>query len=92
MKGQLPDPARSNLRALVEAVDRDVARLGPPGAEDEGAQDGLRASWRALVDSLALGPEPEYRVCPKCGGIGMRAATLCAYCWAKLTPTDAPAA
>jgi hypothetical protein len=39
-----------------------------------------------LVDQLALGSEPEVRECPVCKHIGMRAATLCGYCWTKLTP------
>jgi hypothetical protein len=53
----------------------------------------LRASWVALVDQLALGPAPATRECPVCHGIGMRAASRCGFCWAKLEPlTSAVAA
>jgi hypothetical protein len=46
----------------------------------------LLASFADLVEQLALGPEPEVRECPVCKHLGMRAATLCGYCWTKLTP------
>lgn len=46
----------------------------------------LTASWAELVKVMALGPEPELRECPVCHQTGMRAATLCGYCWTKLVP------
>jgi hypothetical protein len=50
--------------------------------------DALLASWAALVDLLALGPEPEVRECPACRHIGMRAASRCGYCWTELSPPN----
>ncbi len=80
-----PDPARSRLRATVAKMDRELEalRATSPGAS---GHDALFASFADLVDQLALGPEPEVRECPKCGGIGMRIATVCGACWTKLTP------
>src|SRR5512138_1046598 len=46
----------------------------------------LAASWAELVKVMALGPEPKLRECPVCHKTGMRAATLCGYCWTKLLP------
>ena len=66
------------IRAAVDTVDREMALLKD--------MDALRASWRALVTELALGPAPEYRKCPHCGGTGMRDATRCSCCWEKLVP------
>ena len=66
------------IRAAVDTVDREMALLKD--------KDALRASWGALVTELALGPAPEYRKCPHCGGTGMRAATRCSTCWEKLVP------
>lgn len=80
-----PDPARSRLRATVATIDRELAllRTSPQAGT---SHDALFASFADLVDQLALGPEPEVRACPKCGGIGMRVATVCGSCWTKLTP------
>jgi len=33
-----------------------------------------------------LAAHADRRVCPKCGHLGMAAATRCGYCWTKLTP------
>jgi hypothetical protein len=75
------------VRAAVGTMDREVALLG--AGTSNGGQDGLaslRTSWRAVVDALALGPEPEYRACPHCKATGMRAATRCGTCWKLLVP------
>jgi hypothetical protein len=75
------------IRAAVDTVGREVALLGeraPAGNAKD--LDALRASWGALVEALALGPAPEYRKCPHCAAIGMRAATRCSACWEKLVP------
>ncbi len=88
----VPDPVWSRLRATVATIERETARMSEPGARVDGASPPtvLAAAVADLVKQLALGPEPEYRECPTCGGIGMRAATLCIYCWTKLVP-PAPA-
>jgi hypothetical protein len=82
-----PDLARSRLRATVATIECEIARLtGQAITRNASPANGLVASWVDLIDQLALGPEPEVRECPVCKSIGMRAATLCGYCWAKLTP------
>ena len=77
----VPDAKRSRLRAAVATIERELAQLPPAEA--------LRASVAELVQQLALGPEPEYRQCPVCQQVGMRAATMCGRCWNKLTPPAA---
>jgi hypothetical protein len=81
------------VRAAVRALDREVTLLGEHAPAGQGAGlDPLRASWQALRDALALGPDPEYRNCPYCGAIGMRAATRCGDCWKVLVPPPATSA
>ncbi|TMQ07898.1 MAG: hypothetical protein E6J90_42030 [Deltaproteobacteria bacterium] len=70
------DKAVVTLRALVATIDGQFATVPPPVA--------LRAAWDEMVQVLALGPAPELRTCPTCGGIGMRAATRCMRCWSSL--------
>lgn len=83
----VPDAARSRLRATVATLNREMARLPAQVANDSGYEvSDLLAPWADLVAQLALGPEPEVRECPFCKHIGMRAATLCGYCWNKLEP------
>jgi hypothetical protein len=77
-----PDAQRSQLRALVAAVDREVPAAAPAA---------LVSAWAALVKSLALGAEPEVRECPSCGKLGMLEATRCSHCWGKLSPGHAGA-
>lgn len=78
------------VRAAVEAMDREMASLtrGTQEAAAAGLKD-LGATWARLVEVLALGPAPELRDCPHCGTTGMRAATRCGKCWAKLVPPHA---
>jgi len=77
--------ATSGIRALVDAVERDVSKLR---ADQHEASAALAQSWAALVEWLALGPAPEGRNCPHCGKRVMLEATTCGYCWAHLTPPD----
>ena len=70
------------LRAAVEQVDREISALPATPAV-------LRGAWAQLVGALALAPAPATRDCPGCGMPGMREATLCGYCWKKLTPPAA---
>ena len=88
---KVPDAARSYLRSVVMAVDRGISHLkqGRTG-ESYVTTDLLKENWKELVTLLALGPEPEYRECPSCHNIGMRLATRCGFCWAKLPPFILP--
>jgi len=82
-----PDTERSYLRSAVRSVDYEMSHLKQVRAgTNDAATDRLVGNWDDLVDLLELGPEPEYRACPFCGSIGMRAANLCGYCWRKLQP------
>ena len=85
---QLSNPDRARLRVLVAAIDGELSRR--PSATATGgsglAPDELIASWAEVVRLLALGRAPELRECFDCGNVGMRAARLCGYCWAKLPP------
>ena len=87
-QSSLPDGERSRLRAIVASLEQEISRLPRPVTAADGTtpSDPIRASWAELVAMLAMGPEPEVRECPVCGRIGMRAATICGYCWTKLTP------
>lgn len=83
-----PDPVRSRLRATVATMERELAsmRTASKDTDGKGPHEALLASFDDLVQQLALGPEPELRNCPTCGGVCMRHATVCAACWTKLTP------
>jgi hypothetical protein len=87
------DAARTRLRATVATVGREISRLPGQATGEDGKSPPsvLLASFTDLVEQLALGPEPEVRRCPVCQHLGMRMATLCGYCWTKLTPTTGPA-
>jgi hypothetical protein len=76
------------IRGCVAAVDRQVSRLSAEAAtgSDRMTIGDLTTAWAELVKQMALGPEPELRECPVCHKSGMRAATLCGYCWTKLLP------
>lgn len=77
------------LRPIIETLDREMTRIAARSAAAGAAADddrALLASWAELVEYLALGPPPELRTCPSCGATGMRAATVCGACWAKLVP------
>jgi hypothetical protein len=74
------------LRRIVEALDREMSRLAGRPEAVSGEYEALLASWAELVEYLALGPAPELSACPSCGAVGMRAATVCGFCWAKLVP------
>jgi hypothetical protein len=80
-----PDPARGRLRVLVATIDHELLRLPRRTTSAEGT-DGLFDAWSELVKQLALGPAPMLRRCPACDHLGMYAATLCGYCWSRLSP------
>ncbi len=77
------------LRPIVEALDREMTRLARRVGVDDADTTRLLSTWASLVDFLALGPAPELRTCPYCGGVGMRAATVCGNCWRGLDPPAA---
>jgi hypothetical protein len=74
------------LRPIVEALDRQMARVAAGGNAGGADTSALLATWAKLVAFLALGPPPQLRECPFCGSTGMRAARLCGVCWRKLEP------
>jgi hypothetical protein len=78
---QYADAAVTKLRAIVAVIDEEIVRVPPTPA--------LQAAWAELVGVLALGPAPQTRECPRCRGIGMRAASRCGHCWAALPPVGA---
>lgn len=71
---------QAHLRSIVALLDREMSSLPTPTTV------GLRASWAELIETLALSPAPDVRTCPVCGQVGMRLATVCGYCWTKLSP------
>lgn len=85
---ELPGSERAALRASVTAMDLQISRLSQLSKLEEfrAAAGELLASWPSLVKLLALGEAAELRECPRCKGLGMRAATLCGYCFLKLPP------
>jgi hypothetical protein len=90
-QAKIPDAERSYLRSAVTAVDCEISRLAQVKiGEPSVTTDRLKEKWKELIGLLALGPEPEYRECPFCHGIGMRFASQCGYCWKKLPPFMSP--
>lgn len=78
-------------RELVSIVESELRKLKDcePASAMKVNADLLKDSFSKLVELLALGPEPETRNCPHCGMRGMKAATICGYCW---TNTPQPSA
>jgi hypothetical protein len=85
-----PYAESTRLRALIAALDAEVARLPRHIATDDGkiGTRSLRAAWTELVGFLAVAPAPDLRQCPYCGNAVMREATRCRDCWKRLTPPD----
>jgi hypothetical protein len=77
----------THKRELIKTIESEIERVGSltlaTGSVDVSV---LKGAMAKLVEALALGPEPETRDCPKCGRKGMRAATVCGYCWTKTPP------
>lgn len=82
----LPDAARSHLRQLVSVIEGELGHWREQAATPDGPTDALLDAWAELIGVLALGAEPRLRECPVCHHVGMRAATLCGYCWTTLVP------
>jgi hypothetical protein len=72
-------------RALVTSVNGEIDKLAKldPVTTIGIDLDGLKTSFAALVAELMLGDEPATRPCPHCGKLGMRAASVCGFCWTK---------
>lgn len=68
-----PDAHRSRLRAIMARINKVLPET-----------PALQEAWQELGTALALGPEPETRVCPACQATVMRAATRCGHCWTAL--------
>lgn len=83
-----PEAARSRMRITLASMDHELDGLmaSTTVAADRGRLDALKVSLGELAEHLALGPEPELCACPVCHRPGMRSATMCGYCWTKLTP------
>ena len=77
------DIERSKLRAIVADIEGQVPALSSqlPAAEKSAVPARFAASWAALVELLALGPEPQMRKCPFCNSAIQKAATRCMHCW-----------
>lgn len=75
------DP-RTRLRTLIAAVDDALVGAAAPA---------VSAAFAALVESMALGPEPATRPCPKCQALVRADAQRCGFCW-ELLPARASAA
>ena len=77
----------ASLRPIVAAIDREMSRIADGTLLETRTGIGqLLGSWAELVELLALGRAPEMRECPVCHHRGLRAATLCGFCWTKLSP------
>lgn len=85
-----PDPAGTNLRAVVATIAGTLSSLSGQFTPEEvkTALDSLTASWGELVNQLALGQESEYRECPKGGHIALRRTTLCSDCLSYVMKLD----
>jgi hypothetical protein len=83
-----PGATATELRTTLASMAVDLGQLSNESAESGAARRRLLASLAQLEKVLALGPEPELRACPHCYRLGMRAATLCGYCWTRLEPPE----
>jgi len=72
------DETVAKLRVVVDVIGREVVQSPPTAA--------FQVAWTELIGLLALGPAPETRECPKCHGVGRRAASRCGFCWSSLEP------
>jgi hypothetical protein len=81
----IAENAQTNLRQAVAAVEKNLAGLTTP-ADQSGALEELRGSWRAFLVLLDLGAEPERRQCPFCSGPIRLNATRCVHCWKLSSP------
>lgn len=75
---------KTEERQLVGTIESELLKLATDGTQQSSLNGKLlQESFARLVALLALGPEPQTRLCPNCGRVGMKAATICGYCWKK---------
>lgn len=74
-----------NIRPLLTEVETKLAVIAVK-LTDNGALADLQKAWSALVQGLDLQPEPKMRACPNCTREIRVAATLCGFCWSRVTP------
>lgn len=81
-------PELSKLRAIVEAVGKEVELVTSPSVAGKApiSSNALDRLWTDLVQMLDLGPEPSFWPCPRCHALCMAGATRCGNCWAELPP------
>ena len=73
----VPADPRTRIRTLLGTLDQQLIATT--------AAAPVRTAFTELVEALALGPEPEMRACPACGGACRANAQRCGSCW-KLLP------
>jgi hypothetical protein len=78
----------ARLRSEIAEMELRLAQLRDAQTTKAGelAADGVTASWRSVVASLALADDPPRRRCPSCQHMIQRAATRCLHCWNKSPP------
>ena len=76
------DLKTTELLALMARIDTELA-----APASDAALATLRGSWAQMTKLMALEAAPELRACPKCGAVGIAAATRCMSCWTTLVPT-----
>jgi hypothetical protein len=86
------DIERSKLRVIVAEIDNQIPALSTQisAAGEPGVAARFAVSWAALVELLALGPEPEVRRCPFCMATIQQTATHCMHCWKQSSDEDEP--
>jgi hypothetical protein len=87
------DIERSKLRAIVADIQGQVSAISTqfPAAQQAAVAARFAVSWAALVELLALGPEPDMRKCPFCDSSIQKAATRCMHCWKESHAPAEPA-
>jgi hypothetical protein len=79
------DPkTRTMMRGLVTGIDDELTGMLAGGAEQNARAVRLQDSWKKVVATLDLGPEPDVYPCPSCGKPSRRDARRCGYCWKAL--------
>lgn len=75
-----------NIRPLLIEVETRLAAVTAVATADSSTLADLQKAWNALVQGLDLQPEPKMRACPTCSREIRSAATLCGFCWSRVTP------